>query len=127
MIWEFNRIKYRHILGEELFSLWEAIVLNNNYIKTPCLQLLTTTTRNSGEMDTSEGNTDLSRHIWMWAMEKVNFKGDYWLLVEGDDSHIILRMLATDNEIEAIIKAGKSLGFGITIDYIGPPAGSTFV
>lgn len=30
-------------------ELWEAIALNNNYIKSRNLELLTTTTRNSGE------------------------------------------------------------------------------
>lgn len=53
-------------------QLWEAIALNNNYIKSRNLELLTTTTRNSGEQTTSLTNTLLSMLLAEWALTRTN-------------------------------------------------------
>lgn len=51
-------------------ELWDAIALNNNWIKNKNLEVLTKTTRNSGEKTTSSTNTLLQYLLSTWVLQE---------------------------------------------------------
>lgn len=52
-------------------DLWKAIAHNNNWLKARGFEMLTTTTRNSGEMTTSSSNTLLQKLVQEWIISKM--------------------------------------------------------
>jgi hypothetical protein len=67
--------------------VWKSIALGNNLLDGKGVKMLTTTTRNSGEMTTSLTNTFLSKMFFKFACEEClgYDERDFKLFVEGDD------------------------------------------
>lgn len=95
-LWELEEEVFKIIAGEQLTDLWCAIAHNNNWIKTFGFQMLTTTTRNSGEQTTSSQNTLLSHLLAEWALRETGCKKISFHYVEGDDLIIFFYVRPTD-------------------------------
>lgn len=47
--------------------------------------------------------------------------------VEGDDTIIFLFKGLTASQLKTIVRLYESVGFGVKVEFYGPPSGATFV
>lgn len=121
MLWDIEDCMFRMMVGPNLYRLHQACALDTNIIvqkqRNPdngCkfkFAMMTTTTRNSGEMPTSATNTYLSSSMIRYALEKLNIQGT--VLSEGDDSIVGYLGKNRDEEICDVI---SRIGFQTTVE-----------